>query len=118
MTLFICFISGIKYSYLHTRIRVRTHTRTYARTRSLSQKKETYTFDKRINPKVSNKLRSIGGSLSMFKFRLYGSQGEPINEADALGPRLTLFSHTAIASAEHLRIRSITQIISDHKIGT
>jgi len=39
MTLFICFISGIKYSYLHT------CTRIHARSRSLSQKKETYTFD-------------------------------------------------------------------------
>ena len=54
----------------------------------------------------------------MFKYRLYGSQGKPINETDALGPRLTLFSHTAIVRAEHLRIRSITQIISDHKIGS
>lgn len=47
----------------------------------------------------------------MFKFRLYGSQGKQVNETDALGPRLTLFSHTAVASAEHLGIRSITQII-------
>jgi len=55
--------------------------------------------------------------LSEFKFRLYGSQGKPINEADALGPRLTLFSHTAIVSAEHLERRSLIQIIPDHKIG-
>ena len=56
--------------------------------------------------------------LSGFKFRLYGSQGKPVDETDALGHRLTLFSHTAIVSAEHLERRSIIQIISDHKIGT
>ena len=55
--------------------------------------------------------------LSMFQYRLYGSQGKPINETDALGPRLTLFSHTAIVSADHLETRSIIQIISDHKDG-
>ena len=56
--------------------------------------------------------------LSGFKYRLYGSQGKPVNETDALGPRLTLFSHTAVVSAEHLERRSIIQIISDHKIGS
>jgi len=49
--------------------------------------------------------------LSGFKFRLYGFQGKPVDETDALGHRLTLFSHTAIVSAEHLERRSIIQII-------
>ena len=35
----------------------------------------------------------------MFKYRLYGSQGKPVDETEALGPRLTLFSHNAIVIA-------------------
>ena len=53
----------------------------------------------------------------MFKFRLYGSQGKQVNETDALGPRPTLFCHTAIVSAEHLERRSLIQIISDPRNG-
>jgi len=94
--------------YAHVRTRERVH---YPR------KKRPILLINESTQKYQINYKDIMG-LSGFKYRLYGSHGEPINEADALGPRLTLFSHTAIASAEHLRIRSITQIISDHKIGT
>ena len=57
-------------------------------------------------------------SCTIFCFDAWLFQGKQVNETDALGPRLTLFSHTAIVSADHLETRSIIQIISDHKIGS